>query len=51
MFNPDTATYSAYYLQPFEDAARFHGIEPVAAPVRNAADIERVIAGLAGGLL
>jgi len=48
MFNPDTATYSAYYLQPFEAAARFQGVEPIAAPVRNDADIERVITGLAG---
>jgi putative ABC transport system substrate-binding protein len=48
LFNPDTATYSAYYLQPFEAAARSQGIEPMAAPVRSAAEIERVIAGLGG---
>jgi putative tryptophan/tyrosine transport system substrate-binding protein len=42
MFNPDTATYIAFYQQPFEAAARASGIEPVAAPVRTAADIERV---------
>jgi putative ABC transport system substrate-binding protein len=46
MFNPDTAPYSRYYLEPFETAARFRGVEPMAAPVRTAADIERVIAGL-----
>jgi putative ABC transport system substrate-binding protein len=46
IFNPDTATYSAYYLPPFETAARAHGIEPIAAPVRNDADIERTIADL-----
>jgi putative ABC transport system substrate-binding protein len=46
MFNPETATYSAYYLRPFEAAARSQGIEPMAAPVRNDADIERVIASL-----
>jgi putative ABC transport system substrate-binding protein len=46
MFNPDTATYSKYYSEPFEAAARLQGIEPIAAPVRNAADIERAIAGL-----
>jgi putative ABC transport system substrate-binding protein len=55
IFNPDTATYSAYYLPPFETAARTYGIEPVAAPVRNDADIERVIAELGnarnGGLV
>jgi putative ABC transport system substrate-binding protein len=34
--------------QPLELAARSHGIELIAAPTRNEADIERVIAGLAG---
>lgn len=48
MFNPDTATYSKYYLEPFEAAARLQGIEPIAAPVRGPADIERAIAGLNG---
>jgi len=51
----DTATYSAYYLPPFETAARTYGIEPIAAPVRSDADIERVIADLGnarnGGLV
>ena len=48
MFNPDTATYSKYYLEPFQAAARLQGIEPVAAPVRNVADIERAITALDG---
>ena len=47
MFNPDTAPYSKYYLEPFEDAARSRGVEPIAAPTRTEADIERVIASLA----
>ncbi len=46
MFNPDTATYFKYYLEPFEAAARLRGVEPIAAPARTAADIERVIASL-----
>ena len=46
MFNPDTATYFKYYLEPFEAAARLQEVEPVAAPVRNDADIERTIADL-----
>ena len=54
LFNPDTATYFKYYLEPFEAAARFRGVEPIAAPVRTAADIERVITTLSerpdGGL-
>ena len=45
-FNPDTATYSRYYLEPFEAAARLRGVEPVAAPVRTAADIGRMVASL-----
>ena len=47
LFNPDTAPYSKYYLEPFGAAARLRGVEPIAAPVRTAADFERVIAGLA----
>jgi putative ABC transport system substrate-binding protein len=46
MFNPDTATYFKYYLESFEAAARLRGVEPIAAPVRTAADIERVVASL-----
>lgn len=34
--------------QPLELAARSHGIELIAAPAQNEADIERAIAGLAG---
>src|SRR4051812_22239740 len=47
MFNPDTAPYARYYLEPFEAAARSRGIEPMAAPIRTMADIEQVIADLA----
>jgi putative ABC transport system substrate-binding protein len=47
MFNPDTAPYSKYYLEPFEVAARLRGVEPIAAPAHTEADIERVIASLA----
>jgi putative ABC transport system substrate-binding protein len=46
MFNPETAPYFAYYLQPFEAAARSSAVEPIAAPVHAAADIERVVASL-----
>jgi putative tryptophan/tyrosine transport system substrate-binding protein len=48
MFNPETASYFAYYLQPFEAAARSDAIEPMATPVHAAADIERVVASLGG---
>jgi putative ABC transport system substrate-binding protein len=46
MFNPETAPYFAYYLQPFEAAARSSAIESIAAPVHTVADIERVVASL-----
>ena len=49
IYNPETATYFNYYLQPFEGDARSAAIEPVDAPVRAATDIERVIANLAEG--
>jgi putative ABC transport system substrate-binding protein len=46
IFNPETAPVS-YFLPPFEAAALSAAIEPIAAPVHNAADIERLIANLA----
>jgi putative ABC transport system substrate-binding protein len=56
MFNPETAPYAGYYMRPFEAAARSSGMEPIGAPVRDDADIERVIARLGradpkGGLI
>jgi putative tryptophan/tyrosine transport system substrate-binding protein len=46
MFNPETAPYFDYFLQPFEAAARTYAVEPIAAPVRTAADIEGVVASI-----
>jgi putative ABC transport system substrate-binding protein len=55
MFNPETAPYADYYLRPFEVAARSYAVEPVAASVRSAEDIERVVASVGnrpdGGLV
>jgi putative tryptophan/tyrosine transport system substrate-binding protein len=55
MFNPETAPYADYYLRPFEIAARSLAVEPLAAPVRSAEDIERVVASVGnrpdGGLV
>ena len=48
LFNPQTAPYFAFYQQPFEAAARSNGIEPIAAPVHSAGDIERVFESLGG---
>jgi putative tryptophan/tyrosine transport system substrate-binding protein len=48
MFNPKTAPGAgSYYLRPFEVAAGSLGLEPVAAPVRDAADIVTTMASLA----
>jgi putative ABC transport system substrate-binding protein len=43
LFNPDTAPYFAYYVEPFEAAARSLGIEPMVSPVRSSDDIESAI--------
>jgi putative ABC transport system substrate-binding protein len=49
LFNPGAAPGGgAYYLQPFEAAARSLAITPIAAPVRNPDEITRVIASLEG---
>jgi putative ABC transport system substrate-binding protein len=47
MFNPETATYFDYYLQPFETAARSAGVEPMVARVHTLAEIETAVASLA----
>jgi putative ABC transport system substrate-binding protein len=44
MFNPAIATYSDYYMKPFEAAAKTAGVTPISLPVGSAADIERAFA-------
>ena len=46
MYNPETAPYAEYYLQPLQAAAPTFGVKPFTAPVRGENDIEAVIAGL-----
>ena len=47
MFNPDTAPGGgAYFLDPFEAAARSLAVEPITSRVRSDAEIEAVIASL-----
>src|SRR5205085_1612028 len=49
MFNPTTAPGGGdYFFRPFKTAASALGVEPIAASVRSAADIEGVVVGLAG---
>src|ERR1700756_5348077 len=42
LFNPATAPYFEYYLKPFKDAAQSMAVEPIAAPVRDKAQLESV---------
>ena len=55
MFNPNTAPrHGSYYLPSFEAAARSFRLEPIAAPVRNDAEIEAIVVALGredGGLV
>jgi putative tryptophan/tyrosine transport system substrate-binding protein len=56
MFNPDTAPgRGSSYLPSFETAARSFGLEAIAAPVRNDAEIQAIVAMLGreegGGLV
>src|SRR5215469_7147875 len=55
LFNPTTASYANYYLEPFKAAARSFAVEEIVAPVRNSGELESVIAAQArepnGGLI
>src|SRR6266478_6407287 len=54
LFNPATATYAEYYLNPFKAAAASFAVEAIAAPFNDASELESVVAALArkpnGGL-
>jgi len=47
LFNPETATYADYWLNPFKAAAPSLAVEAIAAPVRDASELEPVIAAQA----
>jgi putative ABC transport system substrate-binding protein len=55
MFNPQTAPYAEYYLQPLNAVAANIGVKTITATASSEAEIERVIAGLGretgGGLI
>ena len=55
LFNPATATYAEYYLNPFKAAAASFAVEAIAAPVRDSSELESVVAAQArepnGGLI
>jgi len=55
LYNPTTATFFEYFLNPFKAAARSFAVEAIAAPVRDTSELESVVAALArkpnGGLI
>jgi putative ABC transport system substrate-binding protein len=44
VFNPATATYFEYFLNPFKAAAASFRVEAITAPVRNMSELESIIA-------
>ena len=55
LFNPATATYAEYWLNPFKAAAASFAVEAIAAPVHDRSELESVVAAQArepnGGLI
>jgi putative ABC transport system substrate-binding protein len=47
LFNPATAPYVNYYLNPLKAAAATFGLEPIAAPVHDTSELESVFAAQA----
>ena len=47
LFNPATAPYAEFFLNPLKAAAQSSGVEVIAASVRDTSELESVIAALA----
>ena len=47
LFNPTTAPYANYYLEPFKAAARSFAVKEIIAPVRDSNEVESMIAAQA----
>ncbi len=47
LFNPNTATYSEFWLKSYKAAATSFAVEAIAAPVRDTSELESVIAAQA----
>jgi ABC-type uncharacterized transport system substrate-binding protein len=47
IFNPNTAPYAELFVKPFKGAAGSLNVAPITAPVRDASEIEAVVATLA----
>jgi putative ABC transport system substrate-binding protein len=55
LFNPATAPYAEYWLNPFKDAAASFAVQAIVAPVHDPSELESVVAAQAqepnGGLI
>jgi putative ABC transport system substrate-binding protein len=47
LFNPETATYAEFWLNPFKAAGAAFAVETISAPVRNESELDSVIAAQA----
>jgi len=47
LFNPVTAPYAEYFLNPLKAAALSFGVEAIAAPVRDTSELESIVAAQA----
>ena len=47
LFNPATAPYAEYFLNPFKAAAASFAVEAIATPVRDSSELESVVAAQA----
>jgi putative tryptophan/tyrosine transport system substrate-binding protein len=47
LFNPTSATYADFWLNPFKASAASFAVEPISAPVRDESELDSVVAALA----
>jgi putative ABC transport system substrate-binding protein len=47
LFNPATAPFAEYFLDPFKAAAQSFGVKAIPAPVRDVSELESIVAALA----
>jgi putative ABC transport system substrate-binding protein len=48
LFNPATAPYFEYFVNPFKAAAASFAVEAITAPIRDTSELESAVAGQAG---
>ena len=47
LYNPESATYAEFWLNPFKAAGAALAVETISAPVRNESELDSVIAAQA----